>query len=266
MRVVIIGSGNVATVLGERIVIAGHDVLQVYGRHLRKATTLAKKLGAQATDSPTQLSEDADLYIISVTDSALTGIAQWLRTADKPVVHTAGSVDKEILKECSKHYGILYPLQSIRKEIDVLPEIPLLIDGESAETISLVFAFAQTISGMVQQANDVKRKQLHVAAVMINNFSNHLYTLAADFCRNENLDFKLLLPLISETAERLKTNTPAQVQTGPAIRNDMQTIATHLQLLEKYPELNAIYTQFTVSIINYYSTAAGVTISEQENS
>lgn len=255
MRVVIIGSGNVATVLGERIFIAGHDVLQVYGRDLQKAAALAHKLEAAAVNNSHQLSKDADIYIIAVSDSAIEQITSWLRVAGKIVVHTAGSVSQQVLRDCSNHYGILYPLQSIRREIDVLPEIPLLVDGESEETIARIFEFAQTLSSQVQKANDEKRKQLHVAAVMINNFSNHLYTLAADFCRNENLDFRLLLPLISETAERLKTHLPAQVQTGPAIRNDLATVEKHLDLLVKYPELHSIYRQFTEMITRYYGSS-----------
>jgi predicted short-subunit dehydrogenase-like oxidoreductase (DUF2520 family) len=252
MRVVIIGSGNVANVLGEKIVVAGHEVLQVFGRDEQKAGMLAGKLKAATCTDRELLSTDADLYLVAVSDAAVASIAGWLRVKDKLVVHTAGSVMMQVLKPCSSRYGVLYPLQTIRREVNMTPEIPLLVDGDSNETIAEIFSFAGSLSATVHQADDDKRKKLHVSAVIINNFSNHLYTLAADYCRTENLDFRLLLPLIAETAERIKNHSPKEVHTGPAVRNDAETIATHLHLLGRYPELSKLYQVFTESISGYY--------------
>jgi predicted short-subunit dehydrogenase-like oxidoreductase (DUF2520 family) len=253
MRTVIIGSGNVATVLGRKIYVAGHDVIQVYSRNGGAAARLARETGAAACIEPVAIDMTADLYLVSVSDSAIPGIAGWLRVNDKLVAHTAGSVSIEALSGCSSRYGVIYPLQTIRKESNTLPEIPLLIDGNDDLTKTLLFQFAQTLSGNIHLTDDKKRSQLHIAAVIMNNFSNHLYTLAADFCNNENLDFRLLTPLISETAERLKYLKPNQVQTGPAIRKDMTTITEHLEKLKHYPDLSELYTLFTNKILAYYA-------------
>jgi predicted short-subunit dehydrogenase-like oxidoreductase (DUF2520 family) len=176
-----------------------------------------------------------------------------LKVKDKMVVHTAGSLSIDLLKNCSSRTGVLYPLQTIRKETTDIPEIPILVDGNSQETAAVIYDFAHSLSGNVQIADDNKRSGLHVAAVVVNNFSNYLYTLAADYCRNENLDFRLLVPLINETAERLKSMAPMEVQTGPAVRSDGATIAAHLKRLEKYPELYEFYELFTKRIMGFYS-------------
>ncbi|MHA4845670.1 Rossmann-like and DUF2520 domain-containing protein [Flavitalea antarctica] len=252
MRIVIIGSGNVATVLGRKIYVAGHDIIQVYSRNGSAAARLAKETGALPCIEPVAVNRTADLYLVSVADNAIPGIAEWLRVSDKLVAHTAGSVSKDALQGCSAQYGVIYPLQTIRKESVTLPEIPLLIDGNDEPAKTALFDFAQTISGNVHLANDKKRSQLHIAAVIMNNFSNHLYTLAADYCANENLDFRLLTPLIAETAERLNYLKPNQVQTGPAMRHDHSTIAGHLESLKNYPDLAELYAVFTKKILAYY--------------
>ena len=253
MRTVIIGSGNVATILGEKIYLAEHEVVQVFSRNITNASVLASKIGAASCNNKALLDHTADLYIISVSDSAVAEIAGWLNVKDKIVVHTAGSLSIDLIKNCSTRTGILYPLQTIRKETFELPEMPILIDGNNQETINVIYELAHSLSTNVHVADDDKRSGLHVAAVVVNNFSNYLYTLAADYCRNENLDFKLLVPLINETGDRLKYFAPMEVQTGPAVRNDQTTIETHLKRLEKYPELVEFYQLFTKKILSLYN-------------
>lgn len=229
MNVAIIGTGNVATVLGKRIELAGHTILRMYGR------------GELHTIDPT-----ADLYIIAISDSALYDLP--IPLENQLVVHTAGSVSKDVLKHISSNYGVLYPLQSLRKELNVPTEIPLLIDANNDKSKQRLLTFAKTISEQVGIADDTQRMKLHVAAVIASNFTNHLYALAADYCKQENLDFSLLYPLINETAQRIHLFPPQQLQTGPAIRNDQVTIDHHLSLLQAHPALQELYRLLTESI------------------
>ena len=140
----------------------------------------------------------------------------------------------------------------MRKEIDVIPEIPFLVDGNNQAVVEMIMQMAKKISSHVAFANDEMRLKLHLSAVMVNNFTNHLYTMAADYCKKEQLAFDLLKPLIFETANRLKNVHPNEVQTGPAIRNDSDTIEQHEKLLEKYPDLKALYVYFTKQIASFY--------------
>ncbi|MBC7827826.1 MAG: DUF2520 domain-containing protein [Chitinophagaceae bacterium] len=248
MRIVIIGTGNTATVLGKSIIRAGHAIIQVIGRTSKNAEQLAKTLHSSSTTDQTQLNTSADLYLVAVSDNAIPEIASWLRADKKLVVHTAGSVECKVLQPCSKNFGVLYPLQSLRKEMDHLPEIPFLVDGNTADNGALIFDFAKTISADIRFAVDHQRFMTHIAAVMVSNFTNHLYAAADDFCKKENIDFKLLQPLIEEIATRLRLFSPAAVQTGPAIRNDTDTIRKHIELLEPFPLQQSLYRVFTESI------------------
>ncbi len=249
MRVVIVGSGNVATVLGRLIKNAGHEIMQVVSRDAAHAKTLATELECPSADYGGPISTDSDMYLIAVKDSALYELNKVFHAGNILIVHTAGSIPKDVLKEISHNYGVLYPLQSLRKEMDTVAAIPLLIDGNTSETIALIGDFARSISGTVSVAGDEERLKLHVAAVIVSNFTNHLYALAEEFCEKEKVDFKMLVPLILETAQRIEGNSPAAVQTGPALRNDVFTLDKHLRLLQAYPKLKYMYLKLTESIM-----------------
>jgi predicted short-subunit dehydrogenase-like oxidoreductase (DUF2520 family) len=132
--------------------------------------------------------------------------------------------------------------------MDQIPEIPFLVEGNTEDNGALIYDFATSISKHVQFASGQQRLMIHVAAIMVSNFTNQLYMLAEDFCNKEDLDFKMLLPLISETADRLSKFSPSEVQTGPAVRGDTNTIQKHLQLLKAYPFHQTIYHFLTESI------------------
>jgi predicted short-subunit dehydrogenase-like oxidoreductase (DUF2520 family) len=252
MRIVMIGSGNVATVIGKKISASGHVIMQIFSRNPKTAIPLAEASGAEICLDPALLHKGADCYIIAVSDAAIPAVAGWLRLNGEMVVHTAGSVSMDVLRPCSSNYGVLYPLQSIRKETAVVPEIPFLVDANNEGTKSAIISFAKSFSGEVGVADDLKRSRLHLAAVMLNNFTNHLYRLEADFCEAEGIDFNLLKPLIRETTGRLDHNSPKDVQTGPAVRKDLTTIEKHENMLVKHPQLLELYRIFTAQIMNGY--------------
>lgn len=249
MEIVIIGSGNVAAVLGRKFKAAGHHILQVYSRNASAASQLAYEWDTESTNYKSLINTNADVYIVAVNDDAIEDATRDILLPDKVVAHTAASVPKEVLKHVTAHYGVFYPLQSLRKEMTGLPAVPVFYDGSDELSKRVLETLAISISPeQVSVANDETRAKLHVAAVVVSNFTNHLYRLAEDYCRREGLDFKQLLPLIEETAIRIKTVSPASVQTGPAIRHDKETIQKHLDLLKEHPQLKNIYLLITESI------------------
>lgn len=249
MEIVIIGSGNVAWVLGRLCKQQGHHIVQVVSRNASHAGQLANELQCGFADYEGSMNTGADLYLVAVADTALFGLDQNFSLGNKLVLHTAGSVSKNVLQPLSSNYGVLYPLQSLRREMEYENNIPLLVDANTAEALTLVEDFAKTLSEQVGRADDEARLKLHVAAVVVSNFTNHLYALAEYFCTKEGADFNLLAPLILETAQRAGRVSPAAMQTGPAVRNDIFTIEKHLRILSAYPQLKYIYIKLTDSIM-----------------
>lgn len=249
MNIVLLGSGNVAAVLGRKFRAAGHTILQIYSRNSAAASQLAYEWDSESTNYKSPIIKTADVYIIAVNDDAIEEVVAGLHFPGKVVAHTAASVPKEVLNKVSDHYGVFYPLQSLRKEMTHLPDVPVFFDGSDEFTKSTLAALAHSIAPVqALEAGDADRQKLHVAAVVVSNFTNHLYTLAEDYCRKEGLDFKQLLPLIEETALRIKTVSPKAAQTGPAIRHDSETIRKHLELLNGHPRLKNIYLLLTESL------------------
>jgi predicted short-subunit dehydrogenase-like oxidoreductase (DUF2520 family) len=249
MDIVIIGSGNVAAVLGRKFKAAGHRILQVVSRNAAAASALAYEWDTKSANYMSLVNTHADVYIIAVADDAIKPLISELKLKDKVVAHTAGSVSKDVLKNVTNHYGVFYPLQSLRKETKDLPEIPIFFEGSDDKATKTLQLLAQSISPeRVAVAAGDDRIKLHVAAVVVNNFTNYLYALAEDYCRKEGLDFRQLIPLIEETVRRLKTTSPAASMTGPAVREDEETIHKHLALLENHPALQKIYRLLTDSI------------------
>jgi predicted short-subunit dehydrogenase-like oxidoreductase (DUF2520 family) len=245
MRVTLIGSGNIATVLGKKIMESGHTIVQVYSRNTGHAKTLANDLSAEAVN---QIEDNADMYIVAVADDALQNISSWMKPVNGFLVHTAGSVSIDVLKDVSPNYGVLWPLQSVRKETVNTPVLPILIDANNPWNKMKLKGFAQSFADSVAEANDEERRKLHLAAVITNNFSNYIFSLTEKYCIDESIDFKLMIPLLAETVSRMQDHSPSDLQTGPAVRNDASTIEKHRVLLDNYPDLLEVYEFFTERI------------------
>lgn len=251
-NVIIIGCGNVGYHLGKRFQEVGVEVLQVFSRKAEKARRLARLIDATYTTKLKNIRPNADLYILAVSDSAVEGVQAELAQhipLKKLVVHTSGSCPQTAFTAFPNH-GVFYPLQTFSvaraANFDI---IPLCVDATQATQIEALEALARRIAPNVYRITDEQRAKLHVAAVFINNFSNHLAAIAHQLTEREGLSFDLLRPLMLETALKIQEHAPKDVQTGPAVRKDESTIQRHLDYLEFDPELQKIYTLLTKNIM-----------------
>lgn len=249
-NIVLIGAGNLATQLALALLENGIQVSQIFGRNLESAKELAEKVSAGFTNQPSELFTEADLYVIAVKDSAIQEVLENLQlNQNQLIVHTAGSVPMKILEGFSMNYGVFYPLQTFSKAKKVdFSVIPICIEANHPSNLMKLQHLAARISSTVRQINSEERKSMHLAAVFVNNFVNHFYTLGAEILQDKKLDFDLLRPLIQETAEKIQTLHPLEAQTGPAKRNDQPVIDAHLKMLQNKPELQKIYSFVTESI------------------
>ena len=249
MRIVCIGSGNLATNLTLAWKEAGILVEQVFSRTEANARALAERLGCAWTSSTGEIINDADLYLFSLKDSALETVASRLPGNSGLWVHTAGSMPLAVFEPFATRRGVLYPLQTFSKgrRID-LGNVPFFLEANSEEDGAILEQLARAVSRDVRFLPSEKRRHLHLAAVFACNFVNHIYALADDILREEGIPFEVLLPLIDETAAKVHRLTPREAQTGPAIRYDENVIDKHLAMLDKAPGLKALYETLSRSI------------------
>ena len=244
IKVVIIGAGNVAMHLYQSFSEEKQiDVIQVFNRnagHLDFVEDPEKKV------SNINNIKDADLYLIAIKDEAIEELAEKLNANQGIVAHTSGSQHMNALAKF-EDFGVFYPLQTFSKNKPVnFKEIPICLEANSQKNLNFLKEVASLVSEKIFEVNSEQRRALHVSAVFVNNFSNHLFALADDYCRENDLPFEILRPLIKETVSKIETLDPYSAQTGPALRNDKKTIAAHLDLLDE--DRKKIYTILTESI------------------
>lgn len=250
MHITLIGSGNVATHLGAAFKNAGHKIVQVYSPTLENAALLAYHIGAEAIDDLNDINSDTGLFVIAIKDDAIAEIAKQLAVHQKLIVHTSGATSLSALELFTTQAGVFYPLQTFSKtrEVNFL-NVPLCIEGADEEITQTLTQLAQTISNKVHRVTSAQRKILHLAAVFACNFPNYLYHVSQQLLQQNQLDFDIIRPLIDETAQKVQQHFPADVQTGPAIRNDEKTMQAHLELLTDSPELQQVYELLSQGII-----------------
>lgn len=248
MQIVLIGSGNVAFHLAKAFSEAQIPISQIFGRN----TTELQKISEQfSIPFSTETLADADLYIISVSDSSIAEVSALIKNKNVLVAHTSGSVSREAL---SGNYrkSVFYPLQTFSKSKNLdYSKIPFFIDAENENDEEILKNLASKISKNVMLANDEKRKYIHLTAVFACNFVNHLYARAKEISDSQGITFDYFLPLIDETTQKIHELEPKLAQTGPAIRNDEKVLKLHESLLTDEEKLK-IYKTLNESIKKMY--------------
>lgn len=259
MRIAIIGAGRVATNLAPALQEGGAEVVEVWSRSRASAEALARRLCCRySCGDLDDVTRDADLYIIAVTDSALPGIVSRLHVGREQalMVHTAGSMPMSVFADAGhERAGVFYPMQTFSKERAVdFTKVHFFVEAVMPGDISLLMELALSLTrngDFVHLSDAPLRRRLHLAAVFACNFLNHCCTLSADILAEEGLDFSVMLPLVDETVAKLHELTPREAQTGPAVRHDANVTGLQRAMLTSRPELQQIYTIMTNSIQRY---------------
>ena len=245
-KIILIGSGNVATHLGLSLFNKGYNIKQVWSKHLTNAKLLASKLNSTATNNLKNL-EEADLYIVSVKDNVLELTIKQLKV--KNIVHTSGTIGLEIFNSKIKNYGVFYPLQTFNKKVNLdFTKTPICIESKNKSFEKELLNIGNKISEKVLLMSSDQRKQLHIAAVFACNFTNHMFSISYSILAKSNIDFKLLLPIINQTVMKIKHTNPIETQTGPAKRKDKNIIESHINNISEN-ETREIYKLITESIM-----------------
>lgn len=252
MKIVFIGAGNVASHLSVALKNKGHEIIQVFSRTQQSAEMLATKLNTSFTTDFNTI-KSADIYIYTISDSALTTVVKNMPHTQGIHVHTAGSVPISVFGDKFEKNGVFYPLQTFSKDKQVsFDTVPLFIEGSDADVKSKLMQLGSEISNFCYEADSVKRMKMHISAVFACNFTNYFYLVAQQLIENEGIPFEVLKPLIAETASKLKDLSPHEAQTGPARRNDQITIEKHLAEIED-TDLKKLYSEISNLISKIYN-------------
>ena len=244
----IIGAGNMAYQLTR----AFYNHPEVRLQQLYNRSELSPEFNAFEIEKTHNLSllRPADVCIITVKDEAITEVSEKIPLENQLVVHTSGNTSIEAIDSKNRR-GVFYPLQTMNKQTIVdFTKVPFCLEAENTNDFYLLQRLASLLSTKIYALNSYQRRVLHLAAVFMNNFSNHLVYISEQICKENEVPFEILQPLLAETLAKLQNTSAYDAQTGPARRNDSLTISNHLAMLsDNYKE---IYDIITKSIINTY--------------
>ena len=249
MKIVIIGSGNVAYHLAKAFTQNNIEVSQIFGRNEVELNKISEELNIPYS---TKELADADLYLISVSDSAVEQVSDLIKTEKALVAHTSGSLPLEILKG-NYRKASFYPLQTFSKTKNLdYSKIPFFIETENQIDEKSLFELASIISENVETSDYEKRKYIHLTAVFACNFVNHLFARAKEISDSQDLPFQYFIPLIDETVEKIHHLEPKLAQTGPAVRGDERILKLHEELIKDEQHLK-VYQLMNESIKKMYN-------------
>ena len=231
---------------------SGYTIDEVFSPNVDHAHNFAENFECARIDKLEKINPNADLYLIAIPDGQIEDVAQALPQVKGIVAHTSGHVSINVLT-LAKRFGVFYPLQTFtqNRETD-MTVVPFCIEASDEQVLKSLMEVAASISRSVHHINSRQRKFLHLAAVTVNNFSNHLYHLSEEFLEDRNLDFNLLKPLILESAKKVQEMSPTEVQTGPARRGDGETIERNLEMLEGNEDFQDLYQLLSEQIMKKY--------------
>jgi len=226
-KIILIGSGSVATNLALNLDKNKYSVQQVFSRTKENAEILAKKINADFTNDINKL-QKGDITLLCIKDDFIASFLEGKLFQN--LIHTSGSENINVLKNSAQDFGVLYPLQTFNKEVKInFTEIPILIEASTVKFKKVVLELASSLSNKVINITSKKRRQIHIAAVFACNFSHHMLSISKEIMDNEDLDYSLLLPLIEQNNKKSLLEDPQKLQTGPAKRNDVKLINEHIK-------------------------------------
>jgi len=258
MKIAMLGSGNVATFLSKALIQVGHPITQVWSRNPNNAIALALEIGSDSIVDISLILPETNIVIIAVNDDGIENVAAQIpKHSNQLILHTSGTTPLLVLQNYTLNCGVLYPLQTFSKQANVdFSVIPLCIEGSNLGVLTQIKILAAQLSNNVNEVNSQQRALLHISAVFACNFTNHFYHIAQQILENNGLNFDLLRPLIQQTTDKVMKSKPSEVQTGPAKRNDEQTMLKHLAILQDQPMWQELYVKLSQDIVKIYQPSS----------
>lgn len=250
MNYVLIGTGNTAAFLLQRLSVAGHTCSGLWGRSTDKATALAREAVVPQFMQLSEIQDGADACFLAVADSAIAEVAAQLSFRQTVLIHCAGSTDADVLQTGAQEYGVIWPVFSLRKDAPPAHNgFPCVWEAVGKRAQRIISDLAESLGTTTFQTTSAQRAVLHLSAVIGANFFNHLLAICQQLLRSEGCALSLLSPILQQTLEAASNAADVRtLQTGPARRRDAVTVEKHLRMLEAQPAWAEVYRAITASI------------------
>ncbi|MDI9357172.1 MAG: DUF2520 domain-containing protein [Chitinophagaceae bacterium] len=249
-KIAFIGTGKAATTIAPILEKAGHTIQYIQNRTPEKAKKLqASFLSPPVIKAPADFNfsdTDCQVCFLSVTDTAISKILFHLLLPQNCVLlHLSGTTEIKVLenqvtaklkKMNTENRGVFWVVKALNPQHTVsLQGTPIIIDYTNEYTQNVLENLCNSIQAKPIYYPDGTRMALHLAATIGGNFLYHIMHFIHQIMKAENLPFEeLILPIIEEALKKSKEKPDLYLQTGPALRNDLDTLFKHISIGDKY--------------------------------
>ena len=240
MDIVVIGSGGVAESLVFSLTQAGAAPRVIVSPTPGHAERLRDLYAPECTvlHDLAETPRNADIYLLTVTDTAIASCAAQMPSTSGVWLHTAACVPVETLTQYHPDSGIFYPLNTFSKGRPLSWQgIPLFVEHRS-----------EIAAQAIQQLANLLHMEPRPSTLTLRQWA-----IASELLEQHQIPREVLHPLIQETLQKAIALNPRDTQTGPALRGDTATLATHRALLAESREaIRTLYDVTSQSIWSMY--------------
>ncbi|MBN1755777.1 DUF2520 domain-containing protein [bacterium] len=261
MRVGFIGAGRVGGNLAYWMSRSGWRISGLYDRDEARSKATAKLVPCGIFPAIPKLIKRTDLVFVTVPDDQLIGVVDAISETDYPgervLVHTSGVHSASILKSAGPEFitYALHPFQTITPlGGNRNPFEGIIWGGEGEEkAYPLMNSIVSSWEGKLVTIRSEHKTLYHAAAVfgsnlLLSNIVSCVELLqTAGFREEESL--KATLYIAGHLLDNVIRKGVCNSLTGPAVREDMATLAKHLVALQKTDKL-ALYEEATKNLLN----------------
>lgn len=246
----IVGSGNTAWQLAHHFVKNEINLSYIVSRNKEKGSALASKLGVAFYSFQDEIPNTTGQFLC-VSDQAISVVSTQLRKQAIWQVHCSGSVSINEIKHHNK--GVFYPLQTMTESRLLSAEsLPICLEWSNDTLGGELSRIANQCDFKWVALNSLQREHIHVSAVMVNNFVNHVLHYANDYAKQNGVDKDIFKPLALETINKAFELGGKVSQTGPAKRGDNLVVEQHLEKLKDNSKIKELYQFISESIKNEF--------------
>lgn len=258
-RIGFIGAGKAGVSLGsyfasKRLVISGYS-----SRTMESALSAARITASEAFPSLKQLTDHSDIIVISTPDDALPAVWKELRTLDlegRILAHLSGSLSSDIFEGIGQKgasgYSVhpMFAFSGSDGSFEGLQDASFTLEG-TEERIGEVMELFKITGNKTLVIKKEHKTLYHASNVMV---SNLVIALVSAGCRSFERcgvlggdPLSALFPLIRCNIDNISGRGLPGALTGPAERNDINTVRKHLDVLDE--EERTIYILLTEKLV-----------------
>ncbi|MFY9560989.1 MAG: DUF2520 domain-containing protein [Terriglobales bacterium] len=254
-RVAIVGAGSLAASLAAALRESGYTITEIIGRDSPRsrpsARRLAAKVGARVVTDHTA-SLDAELLWFCVPDREIRAVALSLapRTSRRVrfAFHSSGALTSNELATLRKKgvsVASVHPLMTfVPGARPSLSGVPFAVEGDPAAT-RIARKIVRDLGGGSFTLAASRKAAYHAWATMTSPLLLAFLVTLEDAARAAGLTRqdarRKSLPIIRQTVANYSGLGPEHSFSGPIIRGDVETVATHLAVLRRHPQAFDVY-------------------------